>query len=97
MTAKRPTKRNIRQKAAVYDTVLADVVSVIEAARRATARSANAVMTTAYWTIGRRIVVQEQQGAVRAAYGTELLRRLGEDLTERYGRGFSKRNLEQSS
>lgn len=95
MTVKGPSRPTTHRPTAGYNAVLTDVVSLIEAARRATARSANAVMTTAYWTIGRRIVVHEQQGVARAAYGTELLRRLGQDLTARYGRGFSKRNLEQ--
>jgi hypothetical protein len=85
MTAKRPTKRITHRPTAGYDAVLTDVANLIEAARRATARSVNAVMTTAYWTIGRRIVVHEQQGAVRAEYGAELLRRLEQDLT---GRGM---------
>jgi predicted nuclease of restriction endonuclease-like (RecB) superfamily len=50
-------------------------------------------MTATYWEIGRRIVELEQRGEVQAAYGTELLKRLGADLTERFGRGFSWRNL----
>jgi len=48
-----------------------------------------------YWLVGRRIVEQEQQGAERAAYGERLLKRLARDLSGRFGRGFSERNLEQ--
>lgn len=78
-----------------YDAVLADVVSLVEAARGAAARSVNAVMTATYWAIGRRIVEHEQGGAQRAAYGEELLKRLAKDLSTKIGRGFSERNLEQ--
>jgi hypothetical protein len=39
-----------------YDDVLASVVALLESARRASARAVNAVMTTTYWEIGRRIV-----------------------------------------
>jgi hypothetical protein len=39
-----------------YNAVLADVVSLIEAARSTSARSVNAVMTATYWAIGRSIV-----------------------------------------
>ncbi len=39
-----------------------DVVGVVESARRAAACNVNAVMTTAYWEIGRRIVGSEQWG-----------------------------------
>src|SRR5215510_9083888 len=78
-----------------YDTLLVDISQVIESARHAVARSVNAVMTTTYWLVGRRIVEQEQQGTARAAYGEQLLKRLSHDLSKRFGRGFSERNLEQ--
>jgi len=68
---------------------------VIENARRITARSVNAVMTLTYWLVGRRIVEEEQQGAARAAYGQELIERLSADLAARFGRGFSRQNLQQ--
>ncbi len=70
-----------------------DVVSVVESARRTAARNVNAVMTAAYWEIGRRIVGSEQGGQARAAYGQTLIARLAEDLTRRFGRGFGKANL----
>ena len=49
-----------------YDAVLADVVRLVDAARRGAVRSVNAIITATYWAIGRRIVEQEQHGAVRA-------------------------------
>jgi len=52
-------------------------------------------MTTTYWSIGCRIVEREQQGAARARYGEGLVRRLSRDLSERFGRGFGRRNLFQ--
>ncbi len=52
-------------------------------------------MTATYWEIGRRIVVHEQFGEERAEYGTSLIERLSLDLTNQFGRGFSKRNLAQ--
>ncbi len=67
---------------------------VIEDARRAAARSVNAVMTATYWFVGRRIVEPEQRGQARAAYGEALLERLSNDLTARFRRGFSVDNLE---
>ena len=77
-----------------YDGTLAEISSLLEAARRAAARSVNAVMTAAYWRIGQRLVEVEQGGADRAEYGAQLISRLSADLTARYGRGFSERNLE---
>ncbi|MDQ3815982.1 MAG: PDDEXK nuclease domain-containing protein [Armatimonadota bacterium] len=76
-----------------YDAVLADVVGLLEAARRTAARAVNATMTAVYWEIGRRIVEFEQGGKERAEYGETLLERLAEDLTAKVGRGFGRENL----
>ncbi|GAB4255335.1 MAG: PDDEXK nuclease domain-containing protein [Thermoleophilia bacterium] len=77
-----------------YDSVLGEISQVIEAARRSAARAVNAAMTAAYWLIGQRIVEYEQEGEKRAAYGQELLEQLSSDLARRYGRGFSRQNLQ---
>jgi predicted nuclease of restriction endonuclease-like (RecB) superfamily len=78
-----------------YDTILADIAGALELARRNSGRTVNAIMTATYWDVGRRIVEFEQVGKSRASYGEELIRRLSADLTTRFGRGFSERNLEQ--
>ncbi len=69
------------------------IVALLEAGRRTAARSVNALMTAVYWEIGRRIGEFEQGGQDRAAYGDTLISRLGEDLSSRFGRGFSQQNL----
>ena len=78
-----------------YDAVLADVTGLLEAARRAAARSVNALMTATYWQIGRRLIEVEQGGLTKADYGDQLIERLSHDLTARFGRGFGRRNLFQ--
>jgi predicted nuclease of restriction endonuclease-like (RecB) superfamily len=78
-----------------YDSALGEIAAVIDAARRAAARSVNCLMTAAYWLIGRRIVEIEQRGEKRAEYGEELIERLSGDLSARYGKGFSVRNIWQ--
>jgi predicted nuclease of restriction endonuclease-like (RecB) superfamily len=77
-----------------YRAMLADVVKLLEASRRASARAVNTIMTMTYWNVGRRIVELEQGGEERAKYGQELLKRLSVDLSKRFGRGFSVDNLE---
>lgn len=72
-----------------------EIALVVESARSAAARSVNALMTATYWEIGRRIVEFEQGGEVRAGYGEALIRRLGTDLSGKFGRGFGVRNLAQ--
>lgn len=76
-----------------YEAVFGEVSKIIDAARDSAARSVNASMTAAYWLIGRRIVEFEQSGEERAEYGAALLERLAEDLTERFGGGFSRQNI----
>jgi predicted nuclease of restriction endonuclease-like (RecB) superfamily len=78
-----------------YGDIHTDIVALLENARRAAARSVNALMTASYWEIGRRIVEFEQGGEDRAAYGDALIQRLALDLSNRFGRGFSYRNLSQ--
>jgi len=66
---------------------------LLEHARRTAARTINSILTATYWEVGRRIVEFEQGGSPRAEYGDALVRRLAADLSGRFGRGFSKRNL----
>jgi len=77
-----------------YAGLVGGVSELLEAARRGSARTVNAFMTATYWEVGRRIVVFEQGGEKRAEYGEELLDRLATDLNSRFGRGFSRRNLQ---
>jgi len=76
-----------------YAGLLTGVTELLEQARRAAARSVNQILTITYWEVGRRIVEYEQVGEIQADYGIELLKCLGNDLTKRFGRGFSWRNL----
>ena len=80
-------------EAARYETVFGEVSEIVEAGRRSAARSVNAVTTAAYWLIGRHIAELEQEGRSRAEYGKETVERLAADLSARYGRGFSVRNV----
>jgi hypothetical protein len=80
--------KTIQRKPADYDTVVSGVIELLDAARRASARVVNTLMTATYWEIGRRIVEHEQAGEKRAAYGEELIEGLSRDLSKKYGRGF---------
>jgi predicted nuclease of restriction endonuclease-like (RecB) superfamily len=78
-----------------YGSVRTEIVELLQAARAASVRSVNALMTATYWEIGRRIVEFEQNGTERAEYGEELIRQLAGDLTRQFGRGFGAVNLSQ--
>ena len=77
-----------------YPALLHTVVTLLDEARRASARTVNVIMTATYWQVGRHIVEHEQAGEQRADYGQQLLGKLSADLTKRFGRGFSADNLE---
>ncbi len=79
----------------LYGEVRGQIVALLQAARAASARSVNALMTASYWEIGRRIVEFEQKGEQRAEYGETLIKQLAEDLTRQFGRGFGAVNLSQ--
>ena len=84
-----------RPVGSAYSALLEQTTALIAEARCLSARTVNAIMTATYWQLGRHIVEFEQRGEARASYGEELLKRLAADLTARFGRGFSERNLEQ--
>ena len=67
------TKKVSTKREHEYLEVFDDVSELLEAARAASARSVNALMTTTYWLVGRRIVTGEQQGKGRADYGPSSL------------------------
>ena len=77
-----------------YGQLIEDLEGLLEQAKRQAARAVNAVLTTTYWEVGRRIVQYEQHGLERARYGERLLENISTDLTRRAGRGFSRDNLE---
>ena len=70
----------------------ADFDTVLNA-KKELAEKVNSVITQTYWTIGKYIVEFEQDGNVKAAYGSKLLTTLSHQLTLRLGRGYSRPNL----
>lgn len=70
-----------------------DVCSIVEEGRRQAYNAVNSAMIETYWKVGQRIVEEEQRGAERAEYGKHIIEHLSNELTYRYGKGFSKRYL----
>lgn len=94
MTKAVAKKKSALPVAGDYPRLVGGISELLHAVRRASVRTVNAFMTATYWEIGRRIVEFEQRGQERAEYGKELLSRLANNLTARFGRGFSVDNLE---
>ena len=53
----------------------------------------NHTLVNTYFTIGKIIVENEQNGNIRAEYGKDVLKNLSKRLTNKYGTGFSLSGL----
>ena len=76
-----------------YDALLADLRAIIASGRGRAAAAVNAEIVATYWHIGERLVREEQGGLERAAYGEQVLARVGRTLGGEFGRGFAERSL----
>ena len=70
-----------------------EIKKILKNARQKAYTAVNSAMVKAYWEIGRRIVEEEQRGKERAEYGKEIVKNLSKELTEEFGKGFSRRTL----
>ena len=76
-----------------YSLLLKNIGSLLEEGRRRAAYSVNSILIQTYWRIGQSIVEYEQQGNIKAVYGSKTLDNLSKDLKAKYGRGFGRRNV----
>lgn len=79
--------------AADYETLVGRIDNLWSTARNRAVEAVNTELLDANWQTGQYIVEFEQQGKIRAEYGTQLLVKLSKDLTTRRGKGFSRSNL----
>ena len=75
------------------DDILKDMCGIIESSRQAAYQAVNTSLVQRNWLIGYRIAEEELQGEDRAAYGANVIKKLAKELTEEYGKGFTKTNL----
>lgn len=76
-----------------YQTLLSQIGETLKEGKNKAIYSVNHTLVMTNWHIGRYIVEFEQEGNIRATYGTALLDNLSRDLTKHYGKGFSRSNL----
>ena len=81
------TKHNEKSEENIF---IKDLRTIVSAARDTSYRMANIMQVLQNWLIGRRIVVQEQQGRARADYGKHIIELASLSLSEAFGRGFSE-------
>ena len=81
------------QKNIITESFVSDIRIIIEQGRKQAYVAAGQAALMTYWSIGRRIVEEEQHGESRAAYGQKLIPALALRLSAEYGSGYGKRNL----
>ena len=74
--------------------VINEIKEVLVSARTNVARQVNSELLTAYWNIGRIICEYEQSDPERADYGKRTIKELSRALTQEFGKGFSRSNLQ---
>lgn len=79
------------------ETVVADVIAIIEEGRRKAINAVNTSMVEAYWLTGKRIADEELQGQERAEYGKAVIKTLSEALTNTKEWSYLKPKLENDN
>ena len=77
-----------------YSNLVESIGQLLSTARKQVSRVVNEILLSTYWEIGKIIVEYEQSGKDRAEYGEKLLLKLSKDLSYRYGKGFSRTNIQ---
>jgi predicted nuclease of restriction endonuclease-like (RecB) superfamily len=75
------------------DNILNDAKRIIEDARLSAYRAVNTALIQRNWLLGKRIVEEELRGSNKENYGMEVIKKLAQELTDIYGKGYTKRNL----
>jgi len=76
-----------------YERLISDISQINNTAHTKIVKAINQTQTIRNWFIGAYIIEYEQNGVDRAAYGTQLLKKLADDLKSRNLEGLSDRNL----
>lgn len=74
-------------------TFVSDLKHIVDICRKRAYMSVNTAQIIMNWSIGRRIVEEEQHGQARAQYGRYVVSLASKGLTAEFGRGFSESNI----
>lgn len=75
------------------DNILNDMCGIIESSQKAAYQAVNIALVQRNWLTGYRIAEEELRGQKRSEYGAEVIKKLSKNLTEKYGKGFTKNKL----
>lgn len=75
------------------DDICKDAQEIIEQTRNNAHQAVNVAMIQRNWLLGKRIADEELKGKNRAEYGKEIVKKLSDFLTNKYGKGFDFSSL----
>lgn len=75
------------------DDIVNDIKEIIEASQKSAYCVVDTILLKRNWLIGYRIAEEALSGDARAEYGAQIIKKLSKELTEKYGRGYTKTNL----
>ncbi len=76
------------------DNITVDIGEIILLAQKTAYRAVDTILLQRNWLIGKRIAEEELAGKNRSEiYGIEIIKKLSRELTEKYGKGYTKTNL----
>lgn len=78
----------------INNNMISEIKELLKLARERVAVSVNTELLSTYWNIGEIIVRYEQKDNNRAGYGKQTLKEISKTLTEEFGKGFSRSNLQ---
>ena len=74
----------------------ADTVALVKHARNIAVQQVNMIQLLTYYTIGKWIIEVQQKGETRARYGSQVIKRLSEEMKKNFERGFSEDSLKNA-
>lgn len=88
-----PNKNESLIKYVKTDDILCDMRGIIEASQEQAYQAVNSALVQRNWLLGYRIAEEELKGENRAEYGKEIIKKLADELTSIYGKGFDYSTL----
>lgn len=88
-------KINTKNNEKIINSLFNQMGEIIESGRKKAFYQVNNTLVNTYFNIGKVIVENEQNGNIRTEYGKEILRKLSKRLTNKFGSGFSRSNLQK--
>lgn len=72
-----------------------EIKEILVTARQTAYSAINFIMVRAYWIVGRKIVIEEQNGSERAKYGKQIIKTLAKELSVEFDKNFTERKVRE--